>query len=80
VPTCAPTANPPSPAANTQTTISANCSNSPTSYLWTGGTCGGTTAATCIVSKSKPTTMTYGVTATNAAGTSAVAQISVTWH
>ena len=79
-PTCAPTANPPSPAINTQTTISANCSNSPTSYLWTGGTCGGTTAATCKVSKSKAITITYGVTATNAAGTSPVAQIAVTWH
>ena len=80
VPTCAPTANPASPAINTSTTISANCSNSPTSYLWTGGTCAGSTGATCSVNKGRTTTVTYSVTATNAAGTSAVAQISVTWH
>jgi hypothetical protein len=80
VPTCTPTANPPSPAINTQTTLSANCTNTPTSYLWSGGTCGGDTAATCSVTKAKATTITYSVTATNAAGTSAPAQISVTWH
>jgi hypothetical protein len=80
VPTCAPAASPASPAINTQTTISANCSNSPTSYLWSGGACGGTTAATCSVTRSRTGTVTYSVTATNASGTSAVAQISVTWH
>jgi len=80
VPTCAPNANPASPAINTQTTISANCSNSPTSYLWSGGACGGSTAATCTVAKSRAMTVTYSVTATNAAGTSTAAQISVTWN
>jgi len=80
VPTCAPTASPPAPAINAQSTLSANCSNTPTSYLWTGGTCGGTTASTCNVAKSRAVTITYSVTATNAAGTSAPAQISVTWQ
>ena len=80
VPTCAPTATPPSPAINAQSTLSANCSNTPTSYLWSGGTCAGTTTATCNVSKARATTITYSVTATNASGTSAPAQISVTWH
>jgi len=79
-PTCAPTANPASPAVNTQTIISANCTNSPTSYLWNGGACAGTIGTTCSVTKSKATTVTYSVTATNAAGTSPAAQISVTWH
>jgi len=79
VPVCAPTAQPPSPAAGETTTISANCSNAPTSYTWTGGTCG-RAAATCVVSKGKPASVTYTVKASNGSGTGAAASITVTWH
>jgi hypothetical protein len=82
VPVCAPTASPPTPSKGQATTISANCSNQPqpTGYVWTGGACAGLTGPTCTVSKNKATTVTYSVGATNAAGTGASAQISVTWR
>jgi hypothetical protein len=79
VPTCAPTANPAAPAAGGSTTISANCSNQPTAYIWTGGGCSGITAAACTVTKSRAGTVTYSVSAVNTSGTGAAAQISVTW-
>jgi hypothetical protein len=80
VPVCTPTANPANPAVNQQTTLSANCSNQPTSYLWSGGPCGGAVTATCNVTKSRTATMTFSVTATNASGTSTPAPITVTWQ
>jgi putative pyrroloquinoline-quinone binding quinoprotein/putative Ig domain-containing protein len=80
VPVCAPTANPSSPAVGQQTTISANCSNQPSSYVWTGSTCSGTGAATCTVVKSRRTSVTFTVQGTNAAGTGAPATITVSWH
>jgi hypothetical protein len=79
-PVCTPTATPAAPAIGQQTTISANCTNQPTAYAWTGGACTGLTTATCKVSKSRASTVTYGVSATNGSGTGAVAQITVTWQ
>jgi hypothetical protein len=79
VPVCAPTANPAAPAIGTSTTISANCSNQPTGYVWTGGACATVTTATCSPTKSKSATVTYTVTATNASGMGTAAQITVTW-
>lgn len=79
VPVCAPTANPPTPGVGQSTTISANCSNAPTSYTWTGGTCG-RAGPTCTVEKAKATSVTYTVKATNSSGTGAAASITVTWH
>lgn len=80
VPVCTPTAVPATPAAGTLTTISANCSNSPSSYLWSGGSCGGLTTPTCSVAKTAPKSVTYFVRASNAAGPGADAQITITWH
>ena len=82
VPVCAPTANPRNPAAGQTTTISANCSNQPLAngYVWTGGACAGLTVATCTVKKIVAATVTYSVRASNVAGTSPAAPISVTWH
>jgi len=77
---CAPTANPTAPAIGQSTTISANCSNQPTGYVWTGGACLGLTTATCKVTKSRGVTVNYTVSAINAAGTGAAAPISVTWQ
>jgi len=79
VPVCAPTANPAAPAIGQQTTISANCTNVPTSYVWTGGGCLGLTTATCKVTKTRATTVAFTVLGTNASGAGTAAQISVTW-
>ena len=79
-PVCVPTAKPASPAIGASTTISANCSNAPTSYFWTGGACAAITASTCTVSKSKAMSVAYTVQASNPAGPGATAQITVTWH
>jgi hypothetical protein len=68
-PICTLTATPATVAANGTSVLTSSCTNSPTSYSWTGGTCAGTTAATCTVTPA--TTTTYTVTATNAAGSNA---------
>jgi len=82
VPTCNPTANPPSPATGQATTITANCSNQPLSngYVWTGAACVGLTGDTCnVTGKTKRTSITYTVSASNAAGTGPPASITVSW-
>ena len=81
VPTCAPTVSPGSTVAlNTAITITANCSNQPTSYQWTGGGCGANGSTTsCTVAKSIAKTVLFTVNATNGSGTGSTAQISVTW-
>lgn len=68
-PICTLTANPTRVAANGTAVLTSSCTNSPTSYSWTGGTCAGTTATTCTVTPA--TTTTYTVTANNAAGSNA---------
>jgi hypothetical protein len=82
VPVCTPTANPAAPAIGQSTTISANCSNSPNAngYTWTGGTCAGLTGSTCTVIKTRPMSITYAVSASNASGTGSAAQITITWQ
>ena len=80
VPVCAPTANPAAPAIGQSTTISANCSDLPTSYVWTGGTCLGLTTATCKMTKTRAVTVSFTVTGINAAGAGTAAPISVTWN
>ena len=79
VPVCAPTANPPSPSVGEATTISANCSNAPTGYKWTGGTCTHA-GSTCTVEKSSAASVTYTVKASNSSGSGTPASITVTWH
>ena len=84
VPVCTPTANPASPVHGQQTTISANCSNGPNAngYVWTGGGCGlnQVTTATCTDNKSARGSKTYTVSGSNASGSGAPAQITVTWQ
>jgi hypothetical protein len=80
-PACAPTVSPTSPAIGQTATITANCSNQPTSYTWTGGGCSAIGATTsCSVTKSRATTVLFTISGTNGAGTGSAAQISVTWH
>jgi hypothetical protein len=57
-------------------TLTANCTQSPTSYTWTG--CSSTTS-TCQASATALGPASYSVTATNALGTSAPAAANVTW-
>ncbi len=81
-PSCAPTANPPTPAINQQTTITANCSNGPlaNSYVWTGATCIGVTGSTCTVLKSRVVSVAFSVSASNASGAGPATQFTVAWH
>ena len=79
-PVCTPSANPSAPPAAASTTITANCTNQPATYVWTGTGCAGLTTASCVVSKPSPGTRTFTVQAINAAGTSALTQITVNWR
>ena len=75
-PTCTLTATPASISAGDTSTLTANCSPAATSYVWTGGTCAGTRAASCVVTPSASTT--YTVAGINSAGTGAAASATVT--
>ncbi len=75
VPVCTLSANPVSLTAGGSSTLTASCNPAATSYIWTGGSCAGSSAATCTVT---PTgTTTYSVTGVNAAGTSQAASATV---
>ena len=74
-PICVLTAEPASIAPGRSSTLTANCFAA-TSYTWTGGTCAGTTGATCIVTPSATTT--YSVTGSNASSNGNTASGSVT--
>ncbi len=76
VPVCTVAATPASIATGATSTLTASCSNSPNSYVWTGGTCAGTAAATCAVTPEATTT--YTVAGVNAGGTSSAASATVT--
>ncbi|MBK7001895.1 MAG: hypothetical protein IPH35_18580 [Rhodoferax sp.] len=69
-------ANPASIAAGASSTLTVSCNPTATSYIWTGGTCAGTTGATCTV---KPTATTiYSVQGSNASGINQAASATVT--
>jgi hypothetical protein len=68
VPICSLSAAPARVIPGRSATLAASCSPQATSYSWTGGTCTGTSAATCTV---KPAVTTpYGVTGSNSFGPS----------
>ncbi|MFO1305443.1 MAG: BACON domain-containing carbohydrate-binding protein [Burkholderiales bacterium] len=75
-PVCTPSASDPNPAVGSTITIAANCTNSPTSYTWTGCT---STGATCPATSTAEGARTYTVTATNASGTG-TGTVTVTWR
>lgn len=75
-PTCTLTPSSASPVINTMLTLTANCTQNPTAYTWTGCT---STTSTCQVSSQTLGAASYGVTATNAVGTSPAATTAVTW-
>jgi hypothetical protein len=76
VPVCTLTAAPASIRKNGTSTLTATCSPAATSYIWTGGTCAGSTTSTCTVTLA--VTTQYSVTGTNGAGTGNAASATVT--
>ena len=76
-PTCTVTSSSTSPFTAQSITLTASCSNSPTSYAWTGCT---STTNTCTTTAATAGIVTYGVTATNQIGTSPLATVDVTWQ
>lgn len=75
-PVCSLAASNPSPSVGTSVTITSSCTNSPSTYSWTGCL---STAANCTDSAATVGTRTYTLVATNASGSSQPASISVTW-
>jgi YD repeat-containing protein len=74
-PVCALSANPSSIYVGGSSVLTASCPNA-TSYLWSGGTCAGTTGSTCDVTPTSTTT--YSVIGTNPGGSSsALATVTV---
>ena len=66
-----------SPIINTNVTLTAICSNSPTSYAWTGCT---SSSSVCTDNVAVTGNKTYTVTATNAIGTSPALPITLAWQ
>jgi hypothetical protein len=77
VPYCTIAPSSSSPAVNTTLTLTASCTNNPTSYQWTN--CASTTSI-CTTTESTALTRNYGVTASNASGVGSPASASVTWQ
>ena len=74
-PQCTLTASPTVVAAGATSTLTATCSPAATSFEWAGGTCTGTTSASCTVTPS--VTTTYSVIGIGAGGASTLATTAV---
>jgi hypothetical protein len=74
-PDCTLSANPSSITAGDRSTLTATCKPTPTSYIWTGGTCAGS-GSTCTVTPTATTT--YTVQGANAGGTKPAVSVTVT--
>ena len=77
VPFCSLSASNPTPLLGTNVTITATCTESPTTFTWTG--CSSTTSS-CVDSAANAGPKVYSLIATNAAGNSPSAQVSVNWQ
>jgi hypothetical protein len=75
-PACTVTSSNLTPSTGQNITLTAACSNSPTSYTWSGCT---SSTSTCTTTSANAGVVTYGVTATNGIGTSPLATVDVTW-
>ncbi len=74
-PICTLKADPATVSAGASSTLTATCTPEGLGYMWTGGTCTGTTGPTCTVT---PTAMTtYSVAGVNTNGTGAIASTTV---
>jgi hypothetical protein len=75
-PSCVVLAANVAPPAGTNVMLTAYCNNGPTTYAWTG--CSGT-AGTCSAASAASGQVTYTLVASNAAGSSAPATVSINW-
>lgn len=75
-PTCYLTASNPSPGIGANVTLTANCTDAPTSYAWVG--CAGNLSS-CVVTSAVPGIQNYSMTASNALGDGNVATIALNW-
>ncbi|MFO1399425.1 MAG: hypothetical protein U1F48_20435 [Burkholderiales bacterium] len=66
------------PAVNTNVTLTATCTNNPTSYAWQGGGCTGTTSS-CTTTETTPGAKTYVLYASNTSAPAVPTPTSVTW-
>jgi Repeat of unknown function (DUF5648) len=76
-PVCTLSANPANPYIGGTTLLTANCTQSPTSYNWTN--CTNTTGNSCLAANSQLGSVTYSVTANNVFGPSAPASLTLNW-
>lgn len=78
---CTLSASNTSPTAGTSITLTASCSNSPTSYTWSDGAAGcSSTSATCMAMAAGAGPVTYTVKATTSGGTSGPVSVIVNWQ
>jgi hypothetical protein len=77
VPACVVTASDTTPNVGSTLMLTAACTNSPTSFTWSGCASGG---ATCAATSASTGAATYTVVARNASGASAPASIAVNWQ
>jgi hypothetical protein len=77
VPVCVVTASNGAPYVGSSVTLSAQCTNAPTEFRWTGCVADG---STCTATSSGFGQMFYSVVASNAAGAGAPANASVIWQ
>ncbi len=75
-PSCTLTALPASIATGSAATLTASCTPSATTYVWTGGNCASTATASCT--DTPGATTTYTVAGVNSVGTGAAASATVT--
>ncbi|MCC6197358.1 MAG: hypothetical protein IT518_23130 [Burkholderiales bacterium] len=76
VPSCTVAPSNASPQVDSSITVTATCSNNPTSYTWTGCT---STGPSCTDTMSTAGAKSYSVVAANANGSSAPATTNVNW-
>jgi len=76
-PACTVTSSDPAPFTGQSITLTANCTNSPTGYIWTN--CASATS-TCVATSNTAGMQNYSVQATNVIGTSTAATVAVTWQ
>ena len=76
-PACSLTASDTSPMAGTTITLTANCSGSPTNYVWTGCTSSG---STCQATNANSGAAVYTVAGVNGSGSGAPASVTVNWQ
>jgi len=76
-PACTVTSSNSTPSVGQNITLTAACTNSPTSYAWSGCT---STGSTCTTTSTVEGPLTYGVIATNGIGPSPQATVQVTWQ